>query len=185
MLPTFQRAMMKRTVRIGGARLDSLTLAQAYCLHAWESPFVKGGPVNVADFAMALWTCATDCYPFERFADAVCRGVPDRWLGRMGRRYDMRHFDRDVAGLREWIGWHCETPPRFLKDASKGRGSSAPWPLVVAVQVIPLLGERAAWSAMVPRIMAYKIALDNAAGDTSWKSEAEHEKGYANDGRHR
>jgi hypothetical protein len=180
LLPTFQRAMQRRSIRIAGATLGPLTLAQAYCLHAWESPFVCGGQINVPDFAVALWTCANDCYPFERFTDAVVRGKPDRWMTRLGRRYDMRMFSRDVKALQDWVAWHCQTPPRFAKADANKRGGSAPWPLIVAVQVIPLLGVATTWTAPVPVVMAYKIALDNASGDTSWKSEAEEAQGYAN-----
>jgi hypothetical protein len=52
--------------------------------------------------------------------------------------------------------------------------------MVVAVQVMPLLGERRTWTAPLPCVMAYKIARDNAEGDTSWKSEEEQAQGYAN-----
>jgi hypothetical protein len=34
----------------------------------------------------------------------------------------------------------------------------------------------------VPEVLAYKIALDNAQGDTSWKSEQEEAQGYMTDG---
>ncbi len=180
MLPTFQRALQSRTAKIAGRKLGPLTLAHAYCLHAWGSPFVTGERISVPDFAVALWTCAHDCWPFPQFERAVVRGAPDRWLARLGRRYDMRKFDTDVKSLGDWIAWHSAVPERFLKDGARKGGGSAPWPLIIAVQVLPLLGERATWTSPLPYIMAHKIALDNAAGDTSWKSEAEAEQGYCN-----
>jgi len=182
MLPTFQRAMQRRSIRIAGVRLGPLTLAQAYCLHAWESPLVQGGDVTPADFALALWTCSRPCWPFHRFCDAVVRGRPERTLARWGRRYDLRRLTEDVATLRLWVSWHCKLPPRFLKESGASRGAAAPWPLVVAVQVMPILGERRTWTAPVPEVLAYKIALDNAQGDTSWKSEEEEAQGYMTDG---
>jgi len=180
MLPTFQRAMLVRRVRIGGVELLPVTLAQAYCLYAWESPLVRGGTITPADFAVALWTCSQKCYPFESFSDAVTRGVPERKLKRLGRRYRMRRYGKDLATLREWLGWHLSVPPRFMKQSASSGQSAAPWPMIVAVQLMPMVGEDRAWTMPVPQAMAYKIALDNAQGDTSWKSEAEHEQGYAN-----
>jgi hypothetical protein len=180
MLPLFEHAMHGRGARIAGWRIGPLTLAQAYCLHAWESPLVCGGDVDLTAFAVALWTCRQRCWPFDRFTADVNRGRPDRQLARLGRRYDMRRFGDDVAALRAHIAWHCQIPPRFVKGDSKAGGLCAPWPMVVAVQVMPLLGERRTWRAPVPYVMAHKIAMDNAQGDTSWKSEAEHAMGYAN-----
>ncbi|MFH1603757.1 MAG: hypothetical protein ABIH03_07605 [Pseudomonadota bacterium] len=180
MFPTFERAMQRRPCRIAGLTIPPLTLARAYCLHAWRSPLVCGGRVELADFGLALWTCRQPCYPFARFVRDVNRGAPDRALKRLGKRYDLRRFDDDVAALSEHIEWHCKTPPRFFPKQSASSGACAPWPMVVAVQVIPVFGERATWMAPVPLAMAYKIALDNSKGDTSWKSEAEEARGYAN-----
>jgi hypothetical protein len=179
---TFERAMQSRQARIAGVRLGPLTLAQAYCLYAWESPVVRGGQIGMADFALALWTCSQPCWPFSRFVVAVNAEKPQRILARIGRRYDLRRFAVDSAALREWIDWHCKTPPRFLKPTPDSKGAAAPWPMVVAVQLIPMLGEDRVWQMPVPLAMAYKIAVDNAQGDTSWKSESESEQGYANGG---
>ena len=181
MLATFQHAMQARTSTVAGIKLGPLTLAQLYCLHAWESPLVVGGPVTLADFATALWTCKQPCFPFEKFTDDVCRGKPDKAMAKLGKRYDVQRFEKDVAALREHIGWHCDIPPRFSKTESN-KGCSAPWPMVIAVQVMPLLGESETWTAPFPRVMAYKIALDNAGGDSTWKTEQEQEQGYANGG---
>lgn len=180
MQATFERAMQARRTTIAGVRLGPLTLAQAYCLYAWGSPVVRGGQIGISDFALALWTCSQACWPFARFVDAVNGGKPERMLARWGRRYDMRRLPADAESLREWVDWHCKTPPRFLKADKTPGGPAAPWPLVVAVQLIPMLGEDRAWSVPVPLAMSYKIALDNAQGDKSWKSEAEAEQGYAN-----
>lgn len=182
MQATFERAMQGRQTRIAGVRLGPLTLAQAYCLYAWDSPVVRGGQIGVNDFAVALWTCAERCWPFDRFVAAVNAGRPERMLARIGKRYDLRRFNADCAALREWVDWHCKTPPRFLKAGKAPGGPAAPWPMVIAVQLIPMLGEDRVWSMPVPLAMAYKIAVDNAQGDTSWKSEAEAEQGYANGG---
>lgn len=179
MLATFQNAMQKRSVQIAGVKLGPVTLAQAYCLHAWDSPIIRGGEVGLADFAVALWTCANPCWPFERFVDAVNAGKPERALIKLGRRYDLAQFDQDSAALVEWVAWHCAVPPRFVKDSPGKRGACAPWPMIVAVQIMPLFGEVTTWTMPAPRAMAYKIAMDNAQGDTSWKSEAEQEQGYA------
>jgi len=182
MFPTFQRAMQRRTSTVAGVELGPLTLAQAYCLCAWESPFLKGGDITLPDFAVAIWTCTDSCYPFEQFTKAVCAGAPDRMLKRLGKGYDLRQFNPDVEALKEHITWHCQAPPRFIKGQKTNRGPCAPWPMTIAVQVIPLLGTETTWTSPVPLAMAYKIALDNASGDTSWKSEEEQARGYANAG---
>ncbi|MBM3889377.1 MAG: hypothetical protein FJ388_09650 [Verrucomicrobia bacterium] len=183
MLPTFANAMQRRGARIAGVKVGPVTLAHLYCLHAWESPFAVGGEIGLADFGLALWTLSRDCWPFDSYVAAVNRGVPDRWLARRGRRYRCERFGDDVAQLQGWLAWHCQTPPRFLKPQADDRGPSAPWPLVVAVQLIPVLGEARVWQMPVPLALAYKIAGDNAKGDTSWKSEAEQAMGYMTDGR--
>jgi len=180
MLAIFQRAMQRRTVRIAGVRLQPVTLAQAYCLTAWESPLMLGGAVGLSDFAVALWTCSTDCWPFPVFVDAVNAGRPERLLAKVGRKYDLNNFDADAAALSEWVSWHCTVPPRFLKPAKDAKPACAPWPMIVAVQLIPSFGEQRTWTMPVPEAMAYKIAVDNAQGDTSWKSEEETNQGYAN-----
>lgn len=180
MLQTFQRAMQSRATRIAGIRLGPITLAQAYCLYAWESPFVCGGNIELADFGVALWTCSQKCWPFPRFVDAVDAGKPEKLLTKVGRRYDLQQFPKDRDALHEWIDWHCKVPPRFLKPDPNRKGASAPWPMIVAVQIMPMLGEQRTWQMPVPLAMSYKIAKDNAEGDTSWKSEEEEAQGRAN-----
>ena len=182
MLATFQRAMEIRSTKIAGLSLGPVTLAQAYCLYAWESPIVRGGPVEIADFATALWTCSNRCWPFESFVDAINRGTPEKVLAKLGKKYRLADYPKDSKALLDWITWHCTVPPRFVKETPGARGSSAPWPMIVAVALIPLFGEDKTWTMPVPRAMAYKIAMDNAQGDTSWKSEEEEEMGYANGG---
>lgn len=182
MLATFQRAMQRRECTIAGVRLGPVTLAQAYCLAAWESPFLAGGRIELADFGIALWTCSRPCWPFDAFVDEVNAGKPDKLLNRVGRRYDLQQFPKDRDALADWIEWHCHIPPRFSKGAKEERGSSAPWPMIVAIQLIPLLGEERVWTLPLQLALAYKIAKDNAGGDMSWKSEAEEAMGYANAG---
>jgi len=180
MLPTFAHAMQRRSVRIAGVKLGPVTLAHLYCLHAWESPVVCGGQIELADFGLALWTCSRECWPFSEYVNDVDAAKADRKLARWGRCYDLREFPRDVEALKAWLGWHCRVPPRFLRPTKDDRGPSAPWPMIVAVQLIPAFGEARVWRMPVPEAMAYKIALDNAQGDTSWKSETEEAQGYAN-----
>lgn len=175
----FQRAMMRRTTRVAGVDIPPFTLARAYCLCAWRNPLMVGGDVGLADFAVALWTCRHECWPWPSFVDAVCKAEPDKWLKRIGKRYDLAKFAEDETALREHILWHCNTPERFIKR-DPGNGPSAPWPLLIAVQVRAVLDEKTAWTAPLPYVMAHKIALDNGAGDTSWKSEQEAERGYSN-----
>lgn len=180
MLLTFQRAMQSRSGCVAGVRLSPVTLAQLYCLYAWESPFVCGGNIELADFGVALWTCSQDCWPFSRFVEAINKGKPEKMLSRLGRRYDLRKFPADRDLLHQWIDWHCKVPSRFLKEDPNHKGASAPWPMIVAVQLMPMLGEERTWRLPVPLAMSYKIANDNAKGDTSWKSEEEEAQGYAN-----
>jgi hypothetical protein len=171
--------MQSRGVTVAGVRLAPFALAHAYVLAGWESPVMLGGKVTLADFGCALWTCSRSCWPFPSVVRAVNAGRPDRMLARLGRRYDLRNLDRDAAALSDYVRWHCQLPARFLKERSGDHGSSAPWPMVVAVQLIPMLGEARTWTMPLPLAMAYKIGLDNAQGDTSWKSEAEEAQGYA------
>lgn len=175
MLTVFERAMQRRETRIAGLRLGPLTLAHVYALEAWGSPIARGGTIGIDDFALALWTCSVPCYPWHAYVDQVCRGAPDRKMEALGRRYDLAGFAGDVDALREWITWHCAVPERFMPRGAPTRGSSAPWPLVVAVQMIPVLGELRTWTSPVPYVMAHKIARDNANGDSSWKTEGEEE----------
>jgi hypothetical protein len=48
-----------------------------------------------------------------------------------------------------------------------------PWPIFIAVRLIPLVGERRAWSMPLPLALAYSTALCELAGDDSWMSEDE------------
>jgi hypothetical protein len=175
MLPTFLNAMLARRSVVAGVRLRPLTLAQAYCLAAWESPYFtpRAEPVTLSDFGLALWTCTQDCWPFERFADSVIQGKPDKALTRWGRRYDIARFDEDSIALSSHIAWHCAVPDRFMEQGQKSRGNSAPWPLVVALILMERLPEDRVWRLPMPLALAYKIAADNAGGDHTWKSEAE------------
>jgi len=196
MFPIFQWALQRRRNCIAGVTLPPLTLAHMYWLYAWGSPFVCGGMRGAGDFALALWTCSRPCWPFARIMYQVCRGDAERFQIRLCRRYSRlalwakvrrkeysitQHITSDMARLDEWIRWHTELPPRFFPETKiPQHGLCAPWPMAVAVQVMPMLGERQTWTYPLPLVLAYKIAHDNAQGDQSWKSELEELRGYAN-----
>lgn len=179
MFPLFQRAFQTRGDTIAGMTLKPMTLAHAYTLCAWESPLILGGKIEPSDFAVALWTCTQDCWPFDVFFKGIEKGLPEKELAKLGKKYALKNITEDIHKLQDYIEWHCKFPPRFIKDKTESKGSCSPWPLIIAVQIIPLIGEQRAWTIPVPMAMSYKIALDNAAGDSSWKTEVEEKRGFA------
>jgi hypothetical protein len=159
----FHRAMRTHGGRIAGMRVNALSAWHLMQLEAFGNRFVAGGALRVDDAVQVLLICRdrfragatnplasamTFCRsPWRRMAVAV-------WI--LCRRQTV------FARIGEYVSVSLETPSYWSDDNSKQ--SRVPAGMLVAVRVMPLVGEDRAWNMPFGLACAYKAALDERDG---------------------
>ena len=162
--PSFARAVFPPRVRLGGRRLEALSLGHCLLLEHAGSPFAPFGGAerepNAGDVALAWFLLSR---PYRAAADTVDRW-PARWaLWRFAALRAGQH-EADAAALAGWIADQCALPEHVVNRPGEGR-RGAPTVLIYAEKLLEL--GAAAW----PGVLDVSVAAAGWLFLSSFESE--------------
>ena len=157
-----------------GRPLRPFCPGHAVLLAALKSPFVEGGPVDTADFLVAVWICSM---PFEEGRAKLMRpeGVSkeaEDW----GRGIGGFDYAKELSTFRAYLVEHTRAPARWQREDAKK--AKAPWPLVITTVLMRdfKLSESEAWNKPLQEALWQFASIAEQNGDDSLVSEEERER---------
>lgn len=168
----FRNAIFQRAPVVFGRQLRPFSLAHAYVLEAFESPYMRGGAdPTIEDMALLVWVCSQDAYPFERLADEMLDPRLQKRMAKWGRRVRSQDLAAEADKVRQYLMVAHDQPARYFREGAL-RKPSMPWPLVIFVRLKQAgFDEATAWNQPLPMSTAIKLTVDWLAGDDSMEND--------------
>lgn len=178
MQQVFKSAIYHRAPVVLGRQLLPLCLGHVYLLMAADSPYAvpKDEPPHLLNLAFAVAICS------RSFED--CQS----WIESPGVEAECAAWGASCEGMD--FPAESDTFAAYLADSAvlpdkAPRGAVTPyrhpWPMVVAVSIMPLVGsssiqsaESRAWNMPQALAMSYHSALSELQGDDSLKTDADY-----------
>jgi hypothetical protein len=142
-----------------------LCCGHVFILQAAESPYFYGTEKKLEDLVFAVNICSQT---FEQAQAAFDVDHPEEW--KQWRR-ECRKLDFAEETIHFESYWHDHIAMPVRETSAQARGSLHPWPLLVAVSVMKVVGESRAWNMPLPMAMSINSVLGELKGDTSLISE--------------
>jgi len=170
----FRNAIFNTAPVVFGLRLKPFSLAHAYVLEAFDSPYMRAGAdPTIEDMALLVWVCSQDAYPFERMTAAMLHPRLQKKMARWGRRVRVQDIPGECDKVREYLTVGNDHPARHFKEGQR-RDPRTPWPLVIFVKLKQAgISDERAWNQPLPMSTAIKLTVDWLGGDNSLRSEFE------------
>jgi len=170
MQQVFKNALYHTEPTVLLRRLLPLSLGHLYQLYAAESAYaIKGGKPGLPDLVYAVGICSRT---FEQGMAWLRRprllAECERWGRRARNRVDP---EEEHQVFLEYVDQFAIFPERYQDDKLQAKPCKHPWPLVIAVKIIPLVGESRAWNMPLPLALSYWSALAETEGDESLRGE--------------
>lgn len=172
MQSVFKAGLRQRRARVLGVSLLPLSLGHVWALLAFENGFaVSGKRADLSDLVMGAAICSRE---FDSILDLL--NNPDRHIKEIaewGRKTSKQNLVRQKRAFIRYLNDNCKTPERWKKSGEAQSQSRVPWPIKVAVGIMPLVGESRAWNMSITMAMSYWFGLQENAGDNSIVSDEE------------
>lgn len=161
----FRHAIYAPTPKVLTKQLKPLSCGHVFILQASQSPYYYGGQKNLNDLVFAVQISSMT------FEDAQAAFDVDHVAGARQWKRDCKKLDfaKEAAIFETYWADHVVFPEREIQNNQ--RRSLHPWALLVAVKLMPLVGESRAWNMPLPMALSLSSALGELNGDDSVISE--------------
>lgn len=172
MQSVFKAGLRQRRARVLGVSLLPLSLGHVWALLAFENGFaVSGKRPELADLVMGVSICSRtfeDCLDLINHPDLHIADV-STWA----RQTSRQNLRRQTSAFIRYLNDNCKTPERWKKSGEAQSQARVPWPIKVAVGIMPMVGEFRAWNMPITMAMSYWFAAQENSGDNSIVSDEE------------
>lgn len=169
MIRAFEAAVHLKRFTVLGRQLQPLGLGHCWCLLAADNAWLADRKPLIEDLVYAVTVCS------GTFEEALATLSNERkateQAAAMGKAFKAGSLESEMATFGRYVRAHIRAPER----AQSGTPHKAkhPWPILMAVRIMPLVGESRAWNMPLPMAITLWSAQLEAQGDDSLVSEEE------------
>jgi hypothetical protein len=154
MQTVFQNALYHAEPTILLRRLCPLSLGHLHQLYAAESAYVTGEPINLFDLVFAVAICSRT---WEQGLAWLHSPTLKKDCKAWGRKASAQlNFRKEGEKFRHYLDEYTQLPKRWHKQGiGQGRPFQHPWTLILATELLPMVGESRAWNMPLPLALSY------------------------------
>ena len=172
MQQVFKNALFHQEPTVLKRRLLPLSCYHVLVLMAADNPYVVKQVPNptLIDLAFGVAVCSRTREQCEIWlpADGMLDGIK-AW-GKTCRKMDFR---AEGLSFENYLADYSAFPDRWSKTKTP-TPCQHPWPLLVVVTIMPMVGESRAWNMPLPEAISLWSAYQETQGDSSLKTDWEY-----------